>query len=354
MTELGSRRGLVLAQAGVRRDMTTVLRAGAETARGVLPRFSDSTGRIPERKLNLALAAVGQTVSDLFTGRDNRSAFGDDGVLPFAPYPRVLNQWIAFACYQAVIQHTDWLQNNAPRDVFQYLKRGRRTVAEAAVSTEALRHWEAPHRWQDERGYRLSDRIWRADMETRRKIDELLTRGIRAGRGALDLAAALEAYLVPGRSGIRTLKPYGRGKPPGGASYDAMRLARTEIAHAFNTTALISAQMNPFVEAVDVARSGNGDPTCKICPQHATIGISGDRLRPPYPKGRARIGPYHSHCMCHVRPVVFEDRDAVSAAIREQMARGEAYSINPADEWAWLEWLLGLGLTELVREQMAA
>lgn len=363
MQVIGSNHPLVIAQAGMRRDTTRLLRTAGQSARGTLLAYAGTDGRIPERFERQVQTAVGQTISDVFTGRDNRSAFAEDGVTALAPYPRALNYWIAFATYQAVKQHTVWLRRHVPEDVYQFLRRGRRTVSEISAEgltgmipaqIDPLRQWVPPHRWTDERGYRLSDRIWRADMETRRKIDELLARGIRTGQASLNLSAALEAYLLPGRSGIRTLKPYGARYQPGGASFDAMRLARTEISHAFNESALISAQMNPFVDRIDVARSANGDPTCTICPQHATIGISGERIRPPYSVYSARIGPFHPHCMCHVRPVVVEDTAAVIADLRALMESGEDIYLNPADDWGFLIWLIGPVLAELLRELMAA
>lgn len=78
----------------------------------------------------------------------------------------------------------------------------------------------------------------------------------------------------------------------------------------------ISAYTNPYVDKVEVRRSPNGDPTCPICPQHATLGTGGERLRPPYDILGANLSPYHPHCMCHVQPVVTDNPEIVTNNLR--------------------------------------
>lgn len=339
METVGSRKPLVMAQAGFKRDIIKVLRQAAQDSKSVILGYADANGMIPETNQREMKIKVGKVISNVFTPADNRSALADDGAAR-SPYASTLNKWIAFGTYQAVLQQQKWLKRNLPQDVFRGLERAKghnRLIKEAFVSPV----WQPPHKWRDDKGYTLSDRIWRSDQETQRKIDAILTVGIRDGRGALKLARDLESALIPGLSTPRTRAPYGTD-----ASYNAMRLARTEIAHAYNGASVVSAQSNPFVEGVDVMRSPNGDPTCPICPEHATIDIDGSRIAEPYPIDEVDEAPYHPHCMCIALPVVNPDTDAVTQDIRNALSSTDdsAYPENPADAWGFTKSLLGQAL----------
>lgn len=375
MKAIGSNRPLIVAQAGFKRDFQAIIRSALDAARGALTRYATADGSIPQNRQQDARDAVVQIVSDVFTGADNRRAFGPDGVTPISPYARILNKWMGFAVYEAVLQHERWLKAHAPADVFDRLRAGRRPIVEelyAAAQVNLLvaelepsdvfepnplaqidpsRRWVPPHRWTDENGYRLSDRLWRTDNYTRQQIDALLAEGLRQGQGALDLSRALEAYLFPNEAGVRTLRPYGRRFMPDGAAYSAMRLARTEIARAFNQANYVAGYMNPYTGGMDVARSGNGDPSCPICPQHATIDMGGSRVRPPYPKDRAPVPPYHPHDMCHTRWVVADNPATVTAQLRAELAAAQQeLNISPADAARFTQALIGSTYYNILRQ----
>lgn len=338
MEHIGSRKPLVMAQAGYRRDSIKLFRDVSAQARTVILGFADHDGAIPAASQRAMKIAVGKVISDAFTPSDNRSALAEDGAAR-SPYAAVLNKWLAFAVYQAVLQQSKWLKANLPHDVYNGLKRAHgknKHIAETFVSAV----WQPPHVWRDEKGYTLTDRIWRSDQETQRKIDAILTRGLADGRGALQLARDLESALIPGMSTPRTRAPYGTD-----ASYNAMRLARTEIAYAYNRAALVSAQSNPFVEGMDIARSPNGDASCPICPETATIDIDGSRVADPYPLDECPDATQHPHCLCCNIPAVTNDTESVIADIRAALADdGSGYPENPADAWAFTESLLGQAL----------
>jgi len=94
-------------------------------------------------------------------------------------------------------------------------------------------------------GYRLSDRVWRTGQLTRNRIDNLIRHEILNGTSAVKMAKQLERFLKPERVGIKTAKPYGQL-----GSYDARRLARTEITAAHGRATIDAAQANPFVEVL--------------------------------------------------------------------------------------------------------
>ena len=161
------------------------------------------------------------------------------------------------------------------------------------VYYDALHEFVHPHD-----GYRLSDRIWRADAKTRNMIDGLLAHEIRNGTSAVRIAKQLESFLRKERAGVRTKKPYGRW-----GSYDARRLARTEITAAAGRATIASSQANPYVELVlwDLSNAEREDWDCN-CEENAARDVGyGPGV---YPVGEVPDYPDHPHCMCTLLPVV--------------------------------------------------
>lgn len=149
--------------------------------------------------------------------------------------------------------------------------------------------YDALHLFVNPNGYRLSDNIWRVDQKTRNAIDQLLAYEIRQGTSAVKIAKLLTQYLRPERQGILTKKPYGRW-----GSYDARRLARTEITAASGRAMMAASQRNPFVEAVHWALSlGREDWDCN-CEQNSTQDVAGLGAG-NYPKGEVPRYPDHPH-----------------------------------------------------------
>ena len=105
--------------------------------------------------------------------------------------------------------------------------------------------YDAMHQFVHTDGYRLSDRVWRAAAKTRNNINRLIEHEVLEGTSAVRMAGMLEEYLKKERRGVRTRKPYGRW-----GSYDARRLARTEITAAHGRATIASAAANPFVDTI--------------------------------------------------------------------------------------------------------
>jgi len=142
--------------------------------------------------------------------------------------------------------------------------------------------YDALHDFVGPDGYRLSDRIWRAEAVTRNKIDELLAYHIRNGTSAVDIAKELEAFLKRERAGILTKKPYGRW-----GSYDARRLARTEITAALGRGTIAAAQANPFVNQIEWAlspnRTGDWDCNCEANAEGSPYDVNDVPAYPDHP-----------------------------------------------------------------------
>lgn len=326
---------LFKAQRGFRLEFNAELLKVTQRIRLLLLNAADpATGKIPKQREDSLSADAGEMVASVFTGTmgGKRAAFAADGVTALALFPRLLNKWMVYITVGVVRGHQGWLKKNVPEDVYRWLSTVRsRKVQLSELSTRmggVVPTYDPMHTWLDANDVRLPRRIWRAGEATRLRVDALVAEGIRNGTGALQLSRQLEQFLLPERRVLRSRRPYGID-----ASADAMRIARTELSHAFNQAAYISAYTNPYVRGYDVARSAWGDADCPICPDHATIDLSGNRVRQPYNFGEGRIPPYHPHDMCNVRPAVVEDMNAVSDQLRGWM-EGDS-EVEPIMTPAW-------------------
>ncbi len=403
MVEIAGRRALRIAQKAFKRDLTSLLRQASDRASGVLVRSArlartTGDGTIDPRLRSHVAGEVGGIVQRVFVAGDGRSSVLDDG-RAVSPYARLLLYWIAWTTREAVRGHQKYMERQLPPDVLAWLRESKkkpvqeqsepprheghqarliqeqnqdgeeweRLVAQfladyadimriftpnPLAEVDPLRRWVRADRWTDPKGYDLSDRIWQNALRTRQKIDALITDALRTGQSALDLSRLLEQFLLPGRAPLRTDKPYGID-----ASYDAMRLGRTEIARAHNQAAWLSSYLNPYVETIDVSRSPWGDPLCPVCPEHATIGLSGERLRPPYPMESADIPPWHPHDMCFVVPRVADDPATVTRRLSQAMDEARELHIDPY--WTpaigdnFVEMLLGRAIYDLLKQGSA-
>ncbi len=369
MATIANKRLMAINQKGFKTEIGTAFAGLGEQLRGVILRYADASGIIPVRQIGNVQREAGNMLVRFFVGMDGRSPFAQDGITPLATYPRILNKWLARVVADNVLVHSRWMKRNVPEDVYDWLATVPSRSAPIVVSEmihlslaeiDALRlfhpnplaEYEPSHTWVDPRGYVLSDRIWQTSVQTRAKLDLFLAERIRAGQGAFQMAKELEQFLNPNRRPFRTKKPYGKD-----ASYDAMRLARTEIARAGNQAAFISSYLNPYVDKLEVVRSPNGDIKCTICPQHATIGIGGERLREPYSIETADIPPYHAHDMCRVEPIVTDSPSTISDRWRTIIEEAEVDElplpyVSPAQPTSLIRQLLGVVLMGAIADYL--
>lgn len=312
------------------RDMAALFDQLAGQVATIVLREAGPDGTVPRTRLRAIQEASGAAVHALFLGRgrNGQPAPFDvvaGRVVPLSPYMTVLWGAVERATRVAVDQHAQIMRkhlNNAP-DILLALQRAQQNpFAAARVASEQagfrpnpFAQYDPLHRFVHPDGYRLSDRIWRMSGDTRRKLDLLLQQQIAEGMGAFEMAKELEQFLRVERQIRRTNKPYGRD-----ASYDAMRLARTEITAAGSRAGLMAAQMNPFVQGADWVRSAARRPCSSgIC----------DILEAGSPYTLENLpnipGDSHPHCMCHYRWRLIDDSDALLDEMRAQLRRGPDY-----------------------------
>ncbi|HMN10880.1 MAG TPA: hypothetical protein PKD55_00995 [Bellilinea sp.] len=284
-----------------------VLRAAAATQDGV--RTIPNTRRAKDDLKNNIWSLV---VRRYYVGAGD-DAF--DGTVPLSPFANLLYDGIAGSVRLAAEQQVALLERHVrDRRVLMWL-----TGPRPYPLTEQRGHYDPFHQWVDPAGYRLSDRVWRAGIDERARIDRLLDYHISQGTEAVDIADLLEDYLTPGARLIRTRTPYGRE-----GSYAARRLARTEITAAAGRATINASRANPFVAGMRWTLSGS-HPEFDICDQNATGGPNGDGV---YPVAETPIYPAHPHCLCNLQPQpVGNTRDMVNrlrAEIRAASPRARA------------------------------
>lgn len=282
------------------RALQALFRQLAASIASEVNRRADGDGTVPRSATFEIQQAAGDRVSAFFLGynRQGKRAPFDilpgGEVLPVSPYMRQLWAALRAVVRIPVEQNAAILSRRLPADVLLVMRQakvdplaaGKAAVAEQIFRPNPLAAYDAPHQWIDPNGYRLSDRVWNTAAHTRQQIDRYLDAAIREGRGALVMSRELEQFLIPGRA-LRTKAPYGTD-----ASFDAMRLARTEITRAHLEASRTSAAMNPFVQGMKWNLSAR-HPRFDICDVYARGGENGDGVYPveSYP------GTPHPNCV---------------------------------------------------------
>ncbi len=345
MAEIAGARALYSAQSRFRKRAIALYQTTAQDVGSVLASSAGFDGRIPADQEDEAVGAAGEVMQRLFVGRDGRRAYDRDGVTALAPFPQALNEAVAGVTTDVVLAHYAWLQRHLPDDVFAWLASAR-PVAEQVAAADVFRpdplaQYDRLHRWVDPNGYRLSDRVWQAGVRSRLRVDALVAEGVRNGTSALDISRAIERFVLPNRAPLRTAKPYGTD-----ASFDGMRLARTEITAAHGRTTLAAARANPYVDRVDWRLSAS-HPKTDHCDANAAGG--------PYTLDRVPSYPDHPFCLCCLITLVTASPAEVTAQLRAMIDSGQpppyATPANPRD---FLSALLGPVLLALVEARLIA
>lgn len=290
----------------------------------VLLREAGPDGTIPQTRGRAVRDEVGTLVIALFLARSGETlvpfetSYGR--VYPKSPYATALWTAVEAVTRIAVDQHRFYIERalksepellNALRSASQNpFETALRVSEQGGFKPRPFVEYDPLHQFVREDGYTLSDRVWRVSVETRRKLDLILREGIAAGEGAQALAQKLEAFLQPGREAKRT-NVYGKFGVE--VSYDAMRLARTEITAAHSRAGWMAAQLNPFVSGYEIVLSP-AHGCCDNCDIEAANG--------PYAIGdSSHLPPFHPYCMCHIRWVMDKNTDEVLDGMRAELAQ---------------------------------
>ena len=163
----------------------------------------------------------------------------------------------------------------------------------------------------------LSERLWNYKGKFDRDISYIINRGILEQKSAYDLARDLEKYVDP-----RAAKPWEWRKVYPGCSqvvdYNAQRLARTSVTHAYQMSFQRATIDNPFIEKYQWI-SGNAGKTCELCRQRDGQLFEKNSVPLDHPNG-----------MCIITAVIPKSMDEIADELSDWAAGGS----NPElDRW---------------------
>ncbi len=145
-------------------------------------------------------------------------------------------------------------------------------------------------------GLKLSDRVWRTSESVRTSIGIIVEDAVARGQDSRTTAKQVQQYLKPGVFKSHKLETRRRLGVSTDVSYQAMRLARTEMNNAFHEGTIAVNQHSPGYRGVYWRLSGaHVEPD--ICTDMAADMSSGEPGF--YPKGEEPVRP-HPNCMCVV------------------------------------------------------
>lgn len=144
----------------------------------------------------------------------------------------------------------------------------------------------------------LSQQVYRTTQLSNGFVDKAITTGLAQGLSAAELAKRVKGMIDP--------------NTPGGVSYAAKRLARTEINNAFHASAKARMKAKPWVQAVKWNLSGSHS-TPDICNEYA----DGENEDGTWDPGNVPDKP-HPQCLCYVTPVLETDDQFIDNFINGQ------------------------------------
>lgn len=171
-------------------------------------------------------------------------------------------------------------------------------------------------------GLNLSGAIWKIDRATRDGISTVLLNGVQSGDSAWNIAKNLEQFLGAGQDCPRwaSQRLYGltaserstsaAGLMTGencagqGVSYNALRLARTELQKVHNLATDMQMQAQPWVQEEQIHLSA-AHPETDICDDVVSGGRDGQGI---YEVGEIQL-PLHPNCLCYKTAVLMPEKE---------------------------------------------
>ena len=138
----------------------------------------------------------------------------------------------------------------------------------------------------------LSNRIWNCTNEFGQDIQYMINKGLLEKKSAIELAKGLEQFVKePAKRETTWGKVYPNLKNKR-VDYNAMRLARTSINHAYQTASIQSSNMNPFVEGIEWRSAMQHGRTCEFCMERHGKIYPVDDVPLDHPNGLCTMIPY--------------------------------------------------------------
>lgn len=168
----------------------------------------------------------------------------------------------------------------------------------------------------------LSKAIWNNDKKIRNDINKIIAKGVAENRGAYEIGKDLEKYVNP-----LARKPWDWGKVYPGTSkkidYNAQRLSRTLVTHAYQQSLVETTKKNPYVVGLRWEAS-NSSRCCDLCQE---------RDGKIYPVDDCPLD--HPNGMC-TQTVVF---DRSLDEIADDLAKKASEPLQSPEYQAWREYI---------------
>lgn len=168
-------------------------------------------------------------------------------------------------------------------------------------------------------GRSLSQRIWILGNDLGKDVQYIINQGILEKKSAIELAQDLEKYVKePARRSTTWGKTYPNLRSKR-VDYNAQRLARTAINHAYQEATRKSSAMNPFVEGIEWQSALIHDRTCEVCR---------DRHGQVFPIDKVPLD--HPNGLCTMIPVIEKSLDDIAEELRDWIDGGNNSKL---DKW---------------------
>lgn len=171
------------------------------------------------------------------------------------------------------------------------------------VPEEAAKEILFGRAYKDKQG--LSERIWKDTRAFDKDIDYIISKGIADKKSLIDIAKDLEKYVKTSAkrdSDWSSCYPNCRQK----VDYNAQRLARTAVNHAFQQAQIRSCKKNPYVEGIQWLTSNSHSRTCDLCKDRDGVIYRVNDVPLDHPNG-----------LCTTIPVIEKSLDSIGQELRD-------------------------------------
>ena len=137
------------------------------------------------------------------------------------------------------------------------------------IPTQAMDEILHGKAYKDRKG--LSERIWQDTKKFNKDIDYIISEGLANKKSTYDVAKDLEKYVdINAAKDWEWSKVYPNSNKK--IDYNAQRLARTSINHAFQQAQKRSCEKNPYVDGIRWISANLHERTCELCKErHNTV-----------------------------------------------------------------------------------
>lgn len=148
-------------------------------------------------------------------------------------------------------------------------------------------------------GWTLSNAIWKHTQHTQGILNNIIGKGVAQGKSAFEVAKDIEKYVNPGMRKqsrkIDFINPRTGRKDTfyfGNVDYNAQRLARTLISHAYQQSFMNVNRNDPFVHDYVWHSAGIHGRTCDVCMERDGKHFKKDELPIDHPNGMCTYEAY--------------------------------------------------------------